>query len=335
MARNTPVRLRSGIFDLAIAAFAAAAIGFAGFAMPEWRLNQLLQMTGLPDILLAAQPPLGLRARLGVAGLLAGVTFVAVFMLMRLLDRLPKRRSPLDADEDGPIDVPMRLRRADAHPDNPVRRPLVAGRELGEPFEELLLVDVQPSEILDQPRPLPAFLVPDDEPLIPVRRDERIEHVELPDVPPSPEPVSDPAAPPPPRFRPVQHAPATEAPAPSVSREPAEPAPAPEPIAVEAPVEPVVAAAPAEPVIVAPQPSEAVRGPKIPAIIAAEAETGGAAAEESITDLMARLETGLRRRERAHLAAPEAAPAPSTRSESIGGRLRSAMSDLQKLTARG
>jgi hypothetical protein len=118
--------------DLPVAALAAVAVAFAAFAMPGNLLTGLVEASGLPSILAAAEPPLGLKARAGVglAGALAA--FGLVFLLLRLLDRTGLERArpapPVDADSDMP-----KLRRRDVHPDAPVRRPISAARDLGEP----------------------------------------------------------------------------------------------------------------------------------------------------------------------------------------------------------
>ena len=58
--------------------------------------------------------------------------------------------------------------------------------------------------------------------------------------------------------------------------------------------------------------------------------------DQSLTKLMRRLERGVHKREQAlPQAAAEAAPAPPPAEEPAGHRLRSAISDLQKLAARG
>ena len=312
------------IFDLGIAGFAAAAIGFAAFAMPEWRLYSLLQLTGLPDLLSAANPPLGLKARIGVAGLLAAGAFATVFVLMRLLDRVPQKRTAEEFDEEAEaVNLPIRLRRADAHPDNPARRPLIAGRELGEPFDELLL-DV-PAEPVARPEPepvvaiqapapvaaggLPSFLIAEEEPIVPprAREDEPVDFL-------------DPVAPPPAR----RTAPPTFQPVAFAAPEPIAPAPV-APPAVAAPIQPEPQIV-ASPVAVEPQ-AAPISIPAAPVQAAASR-----AGEESITDLMARLESGLRRRERT--GAPAATPPSPSADDSIADRLRSAMSDLHRLAVR-
>ena len=362
MARRPSFRLNAGVFDLGIAGFAAVAIGFAGFALPEWRLNQLLQVTGLPEILAAAQPPLGLKARLGAAAALAAFTFAAVYLLMRLLDRVPSRRNA--EDYDNTIDaesLPIRLRRADRHPDNPVRRPLIAGRELGEPFDELLLeqpvVDsaepVESAAPIAPAGPLPSFLEAEVEP--PVLRKSRDEEIDFLDLPPPPPPLAVKRRQAlPPIFERVERDPQAADPIlaakPVRERSPlfdratpiADPAPAAAPAAEPAPpAEPIAEAPPRiefTPVAAAvaePEPRPEARVSQAAAEAAPRrAPAAEPAGEESITDLMARLETGLRRREHGQ-PSPASSGTPLRADESIAERLRSAMTDLQKLTARG
>jgi hypothetical protein len=116
--------------DLPVAALAGLAVAFVAFAMPGDLLTGLVNASGLPSILAAAEPPLGFKARTGV-GLAGGLAaFGLVFALLRLIDRTglerPKREAGAEAD------MP-RLRRRDVHPDAPVRRPISAARDLGEP----------------------------------------------------------------------------------------------------------------------------------------------------------------------------------------------------------
>ncbi|MEM8695545.1 MAG: hypothetical protein AAGE05_05935 [Pseudomonadota bacterium] len=107
--------------------------------------------TGLPGILSAAEPPLGARARI-VFALVAAliVTLVAWAALTVIVGRKMRGRAqPLhaatevdDLDTGETVRTPM-LRRADAHPDAPYRRPIMAEDDLGTPLD---LVDVQPAE---------------------------------------------------------------------------------------------------------------------------------------------------------------------------------------------
>ena len=117
-------------FDLPVAVLAGLAVAFAVFAMPADVFSQIVNATGFPNFLSAAEPPLGFKARagIGVAGALA--VFGLVLLLLRRLDNKGAARanSAPATDEDMP-----RLRRRDVHPDAPVRRPISAARDLGEP----------------------------------------------------------------------------------------------------------------------------------------------------------------------------------------------------------
>lgn len=120
-----------GALDLPVAAFAAAAAAFVAFAMPGDLLAALVGATGLPAIVPAAEPPLGLTARIAIGATGAALTFGLVFYLLRVLDRSmlggsrPRRAAPA---EEAP-----RPRRRDFHPDAPAPRPISAAREFGEP----------------------------------------------------------------------------------------------------------------------------------------------------------------------------------------------------------
>jgi hypothetical protein len=117
--------------DLPVAALAAFAAIFAAFTLPGDLLSGMVGASGLPSILPAAAPPLGLTARIaiGVAGAL--MTFGLVFFLLRLLDRSMLGDSRPRAAETA-VEAP-RLRRRDFHPDAPAPRPICATRDLGEP----------------------------------------------------------------------------------------------------------------------------------------------------------------------------------------------------------
>lgn len=264
-------------FDAGLAALAAASAGFVVYAMPESLFSGLIQASRLPDLLPAAQPPLGDTARLAVVGTAALFVFAAVWALLAALDHVPAgRRSETapEAEAETEAETP-RLRRADAHPDAPARRPLLA-RDLGEPLE---LDQVAPSEPEQQPfgddgdRPLPGFLIPQ-----------------------APEPVA--AAESEPEPEPAQHE--------DLAR--------PEPEAEALPE--------AEPMPIA--------------SLAAQLPESGAEADQSLAQLVNRIEFGMSRKRQA-LPATEAPPAeePSVEQERVGHRLRSAINDLQKIASSG
>jgi hypothetical protein len=134
----------NGSIDMPLAAVAALAVGFAAFVMPDGILSRIVEGSGLPSILSAAQPPLGTTARAGVAAAAALATFGTVFMLLRMLGgsagKAPRREREREREDALPFEVhevhdtsTPRLRRADIHPDAPARRPILAARELGEP----------------------------------------------------------------------------------------------------------------------------------------------------------------------------------------------------------
>lgn len=151
--------LSARAFDAGLAALAALSAGFVAFAMPESLFSSLVAATPLPDFVAAAQPPLGETARFAAVGAVSLLTFAAVWALMSALGRLPAGRKP----EAEPEAVAPRLRRADAHPDAPARRPLLA-RDLGEPLDledfPEAAVEEEPAAAEAEHRPLPAFLVP-------------------------------------------------------------------------------------------------------------------------------------------------------------------------------
>jgi hypothetical protein len=148
--------LSARAFDSGLAALAALSAGFVAFAMPQPLFSGLVEASRLPDFVAAAQPPLGDTARFAAVGAAALLTFAAVWALMAALGRIPAQPKP-EAEAEAP-----RLRRADAHPDAPARRPLLA-RDLGEPLD----LEGFPEAPAEEPalteaghRPLPSFLVP-------------------------------------------------------------------------------------------------------------------------------------------------------------------------------
>jgi hypothetical protein len=345
---------RANALDLALAAFAAGAFGFAAFAMPEWRLNQLVLGSGLAEVFAPARPPLGLKATLGIATLAAALAFAGSLASLVLAGKAgPRRRAATEADA---APEPIRLRRADAHPDAPMRRPLVAGRDLGEPPREELLLGAEARD--PHPEATHSFLVrqepetvdmepvtegdgeDDLEPLIwePVLARSSVREA-VPQAAPEPQPEAAPGEElePEPGPEPVAE-PQTE-----LESEPepqAESEPEPEPVAgLRGTIEPVTrhgsgaAPAPASESssvpesIDAPTAALATRHPSLPEFLG-----NGPAPEASISTLMQRLEFGLSRKERSAPLDPAAVAAP--RDEAVGHRLRSAINDLQKLGAR-
>lgn len=126
--------LRPQHLNLPLAPLAAGAVGLitaALFALvPTDLLESLVVDSGVAAVLSAAEPPLGLTARLALILLCGGgVGLVAWFGLFLLVGArtVVVRRGGKTAE--APV-----LRRADSHPDAPPRRPLFANTDLGTPF---------------------------------------------------------------------------------------------------------------------------------------------------------------------------------------------------------
>ena len=292
MANSNRISGKGGsLLDNGVAALAALSAGFVTYAMPEGLFARLILASHIPDFLAAAQPPLGMKARLAVVVAVAVLVYAAVWTVMRALDSIGG--TPRAAATEPEAEQAPRLRRADAHPDAPSRRPIFAGRDLGEPFDDEPFELEPEAEVTSEPYgsaepefapepvqhhdPLPAFLVPQ----------------ELEPEPEFPEaPVATPVASVEPSFD-----------------EYAEPSF--EPYEKEAEEE------------------------------SAEEDNSyeGEGDDQSLSRLMQRFESGLGRKQQALEAAPPAAEpeaeAPPVPQERVGHRLRSAISDLNRISAPG
>jgi hypothetical protein len=295
-------------FDPGLAALAAVSAGFVAFAMPEALFSGLVEASRLPDFVPAAQPPLGETARLAAVGAASLLTFPAVWGLMALLGRAPAvEKAELAAETEAePEEKAPKLRRADAHPDAPARRPLLA-RDLGEPldledFPEAAAGE-SPGLAEAQPRALPAFLVPQAPEPEPVEETEVAENGPV-DAQ-ADEPEAEPALPEP--------EPAASFPEPERHFEPA-PQPRWEPEAESAPL---------------PLSQLAARLP--------EADEEAGEDDQSLSQLVNRIEFGLSRKRQALPAAAELPSVDESRQEQdkVGHRLRSAINDLQKIASAG
>jgi hypothetical protein len=318
--------LSRNAFDLPVAALAGLAAAVIAFAMPADLLGRLVSATGLPHLLAAAEPPLGLKARgmIGIAG--AAAAFGLVYMLLRLLDRSGREKARPEPEPEMDEDRP-RLRRRDIHPDAPVCRPISATRDFGEP--------APPAPLERDEEPVPVWLAAAE--------------AETPD--PRPEPAVDERRPGF-RRRDVRHDTAARQ---SISAvwDPDEPAPGmPEPAApqfAERCAEPAHAQVEEAPAAVhsaeAEEPLEPTARPAPdwlagdelqpePPALEPQAEP---AAEASLAHLMGRLEQGLaRRREREAFATTrQQHAAPQVFPEANDDRLQSAIESLQRFAARG
>ncbi|MEI9849676.1 MAG: hypothetical protein WDN24_01140 [Sphingomonas sp.] len=129
--------------NLPFAPLAALLLGAGAAAaaviVPVPVLEGLVSDSGIAAIVAAAEPPLGTTARLVVAGGAGAMT--ALFSWLALFVLLGTRGLTIGRSEAAPaaeaIHTPV-IRRADAHPDAPPRAPLLATRDLGTPFLEVL-----------------------------------------------------------------------------------------------------------------------------------------------------------------------------------------------------
>jgi hypothetical protein len=152
MARKSKTRGISPL-DLAMAAFAAGSVGFVVYVMPNASFERVVELSGLPLVLPGANPPLGMTARLAALAFTAIGTFVLVALVLRSLGKGAKRPQPKlqpklqGRSEPEEIDIPLpKIRRADAHPDAPARRPIFAGLDLGAPFDAATFEQQHPVE---------------------------------------------------------------------------------------------------------------------------------------------------------------------------------------------
>jgi hypothetical protein len=129
----------------AIAIVLAALGGLMFLLMPSAVLEDLVVDSGIASLVTAAQPPLGMTAHFTIAFLVALVVGSISWFGLFLLIGTRAVAIGGNAREDG---VPI-LRRADAHPDAPPRRPVFANRDLGTPFLEVTAESSLPMSVAD------------------------------------------------------------------------------------------------------------------------------------------------------------------------------------------
>jgi hypothetical protein len=145
--------------NLPLAPIAAAVIGLtvaAGVLLtPTSVLEALVMDSGAPALISAAEPPLGMTARIALA--LAGGIGAAILAWFGLFVLLGSRTMSLRAERPADVTeiVPV-IRRADAHPDAPPRPPVLATRDLGTPF---LDVRAPASDIVPEAMPEPEPVI--------------------------------------------------------------------------------------------------------------------------------------------------------------------------------
>lgn len=122
-----------------VAAGAALITGAAVYMMPQNVLQEAAIASGLSAAFPPLEPPLGAKARIGLALFAAGIAFGLIVTLVGLIGRVGKagakpRKAVVAAKDEGPA-LP-KLRRRDRHPDAPARAPLLIEQEVGVPDEE-------------------------------------------------------------------------------------------------------------------------------------------------------------------------------------------------------
>ncbi|MGN7160033.1 hypothetical protein [Sphingomonas sp. SAFR-052] len=297
-----------------VAIFTALTVALVIALLPVWRIEAAVEASGLPALLPAAAPPLGMTARvvlmLAAATLIAGPLWIGLWLLLPV----KRKRRPATAEPS--------VRRADAHPDAPPRPPVRATRDLGKPF----LDPLDPVETeMDLPRDLNvpmAIFDPAAVPPVPAAPAQAVRPLFRPTPVPAEETTIDTdavSAPP----EPEASMPPTPLEAPPAEPIAATPEPEPEPeevvplLAPEPPVAPVVTEAVAAPEADEP-PVEAAAQPDIPP---AEPVIEPAPLP-SLDALLDRLDHGLQRRRSAEIERQEAAKAQSTGLASALGALR-------------
>ncbi|HEY0270107.1 MAG TPA: hypothetical protein VGC10_03860 [Sphingomonas sp.] len=120
-------------FEIPLSLALGAAAGFAALSAPAELMAQV-----------PVAGDMGMAGRAIVAVLLAVVAAGAGYLAMRRPSRPePRPADPIDeiTEDERPSGMPAerfaRFRRADAHPDAPPREPIIASRDLGEPFMDV------------------------------------------------------------------------------------------------------------------------------------------------------------------------------------------------------
>ncbi|MGY4396735.1 hypothetical protein ACVWZA_001920 [Sphingomonas sp. UYAg733] len=115
---------------IAAAVAALAALVFA--LLPADLLGQIVLDSGIAALVPAAEPPLGGTARAALILIFGGGLGLVAWFTMFLLVGARTISFSGKAGDGVPV-----LRRADAHPDAPARRPVFANQDLGTPFLEV------------------------------------------------------------------------------------------------------------------------------------------------------------------------------------------------------
>lgn len=189
----------SRLFAPAAALWFAALFGLGTLAAGTTAIERVVLALDVASLIPAAAPPLGMTARVLVAGGMTVLGSVLGFVLAWLA-AAPVRRAQAAktaaAAETSAFEPEMPAFRArDLHPDAPVRAPMAAHEELGEPLlDEPVPADYAPFE--PQAGPLPALVDLGDAGMIEPEAEAAVlpslaQLVELPDEPAIAEPAGE------------------------------------------------------------------------------------------------------------------------------------------------
>lgn len=117
--------------NLALAGAGAAGVlvALATLVVPYGLLQDIVVRSGIAAFIPAAEPPLGVTARISVGVFAGGAAALVAWFALSALLMWRDSRGTEEPGERRPV-----VRRADAHPDAPPRAPLLATRDLGAPF---------------------------------------------------------------------------------------------------------------------------------------------------------------------------------------------------------
>lgn len=128
---------------LAGAGTAGVLVALATLAIPYGLLQNIVVMSGVAAFIPAAEPPLGVTARICIGVFAGGVAALIAWFVLSALLMWRESRGETEPGERPPV-----VRRADAHPDAPPRAPLLATRDLGMPFRAKgAVVEVEPEAV--------------------------------------------------------------------------------------------------------------------------------------------------------------------------------------------
>ena len=157
-------------------------------ATPGWLLERGVAASGLPDLIAAAAPPLGNKARIMAVAVAAFGTAAVLWLVLMPIGKVlapGKAESQGDhiEDDSSRIEHPP-------HPDAPARRPLFAESDLGAPFmSDEAIAHARDELVLETP------LVGNPEPIEEIAAEtvtDAVEQIEEPEPQEAPEPVTAP-----------------------------------------------------------------------------------------------------------------------------------------------